>query len=183
MAKKGKREENKNVQIATESENDKSTFNCIDESSMAFHGFGAASTVIDESSMDSVVETDTNEETSGECAVSAEDLVPDLENFDASILECLPEDLKEKVKERVKKLKAESIENLVECEKCHKRVCAFELPEHMDYHMAKDLQRELAEPLEVRTVVLPSKKRKSKANVTGEPSKKKTDIKQFFKKS
>ena len=80
--------------------------------------------------------------------VKASDLVPTLEEFDASILEFLPPKIRAKVEERVKMLRKESSE--VEssaaavsprkkteqdgepCEKCGKVISPFDLPEHLD---------------------------------------------------
>ena len=107
----------------------------------------------------------------------ASELVPSLEEFDESILELLPPKIRTRVEERVRMLTEKSREkkgspsspsplldsatgsrvNAEEigdaCEKCGKVISPFDLPEHLDYHVAKELQSEL------RTAVMPKRKR------------------------
>ena len=107
----------------------------------------------------------------------ASELVPSLEEFDASIVELLPPKVRARVEERVRMLTEKSREKegspsspspLVDsatvsrvnsdkigdaCEKCGKVISPFDLPEHLDYHMAKELQSEL------RTAAVPKRKR------------------------
>ncbi len=133
------------------------------------------------------------EEDGQEQEVSVEELVPDLDSFDPSILELLPAKLRARAAKRVEELRSnraakrveelrsnraagegtsrdnlvqvekedekenagetvskqlpsieEGAQELVTCEKCGKSVSPFELPEHLDFHMARELQRELS---------------------------------------
>ena len=121
------------------------------------------------------------EEDGQEQEVSVEELVPDLDSFDPSILELLPAKLRARAAKRVEELRSnraagegtsrdnlvqvekedekenagetvskqlpsmeEGAQELVSCEKCGKSVSPFELPEHLDFHMARELQRELS---------------------------------------
>ena len=98
------------------------------------------------------------------------DLIPSLDSYDPSLLDILPQRLREKARERVKYLKEKQEskvtnnalanfvlasgsqirlqeeeneeDNLVECEKCKQKVSAFTLPEHLDWHFAVNLSKQ-----------------------------------------
>ena len=100
------------------------------------------------------------------------ELIPSLDAYDPSLLEILPQRLREKAQERVNILREkqdsnpavtnnvitnflasgsqlrpekeeENVEdNLVECEKCKQKVSAFTLPEHLDWHFAVNLSKQ-----------------------------------------
>ena len=98
------------------------------------------------------------------------DLIPSLDAYDPSLLDILPQRLREKARERVKFLKEKQEsklkvannalsnfvvasgsrlqeeeneqDNLVECEKCKQKVSAFTLPEHLDWHFAVNLSKQ-----------------------------------------
>ncbi len=78
-------------------------------------------------------------------------------------------------------------EDMVVCGECGGQVSPFELPEHLDFHYAQQLQKEGGKPV-VRTVFLPSagkRKREGRASKTDRASKKKStggDISSFFSK-
>ena len=66
-----------------------------------------------------------------------------------------------------------SAENAVEppdvekCDQCGENVSPFDMPEHLDFHVAQDLQRDMntaarSEPMTVRTVTMPTKAIKRK---------------------
>ena len=104
------------------------------------------------------------------CDFNIADLIPSLDAYDPSLLDILPQRLREKARERVKVLKEkqeskqkvtnnaltnfvlasgsrqeeEEMEedNLVECEKCKQKVSAFTLPEHLDWHFAVNLSKQ-----------------------------------------
>lgn len=161
--------------------------------------------------------------------VKAEDLVPNLKDYDPSILEYLPLKLRKKVESRVKELKESTktpqgksspfalasgqVKKPPEqespppekqpCEKCHKLISPFDLPEHLDFHVAQELQSQISRdlpPIQVRTVVMPGKgasslassgstsggsghKRKKDSKVDNPvSSKKQKGIKSFFEK-
>ena len=129
------------------------------------------------------------------------ELIPSLEAYDESLLECLPATLRRKAIERVDRLKEEnegksqieaerskSIDN-EECSKCGQMISPFEMPEHLDYHLAKDLQKE--EKATVRTVVMPNNTEKKgrkgskrkipdSKKVVSSPDNKKQNIRNFF---
>ena len=131
--------------------------------------------------------------------VKASDLVPTLEEFDASILELLPLKIRVKVEERVKMLRAESGEGESTaaagssrgnsdqdgdpCEKCGKVISPFDLPEHLDYHVAKELQSEMSSTV-VRTVAMqPKRKRGDKdPDAAAAPGKRQKNILSFFQR-
>ncbi|KAH3851918.1 hypothetical protein DPMN_094405 [Dreissena polymorpha] len=54
-----------------------------------------------------------------------------------------------------------SLEDYLECEKCHKMVTVWEMPEHMDFHYALQLQEDMNVPLMGNSVAMTSVKRKS----------------------
>jgi len=134
--------------------------------------------------------------------VGASDLVPTLEEFDASILEFLPPKIRAKVEERVKMLREESSEGESSavaagssrgnseqvvggdpCEKCGKVISPFDLPEHLDYHVAKELQSEMSSTV-VRTVAMqPKRKRGDKdPDAAAAPGKRQKNILSFFQR-
>jgi hypothetical protein len=145
-------------------------------------------------------------------SITAEELVPGLDDFDPSILELLPAKLRKEVEARVQLLKTSTTaekrktnaavqqEELLElrgnpdtsnecrCEKCGETVSPFEMPEHMDFHLAKELQAEMRQqPMAVRTVFVNSaaskrKNSKSEAGNSEQPSKKQKNIMSFFGK-
>ena len=140
----------------------------------------------------------------------AAELVPSLEDFDENLLDILPPKARAKVLDRVKALRerspkadnqsscskscakpvAKKPENEMEqCEKCSSLVSPFEMPEHLDFHLAQDLQKEInsedrpAERVTVRTVVVPSKpgKRKGREGAArADQSKRQKNITSFF---
>ena len=150
----------------------------------------------------------------------AEELVPSLENYDPSILEFLPTKLKRKVEARVRSLREETHRTLVTdsdmgsestcdadvsfvgqsdnddrepCDKCGKPVSPFDLPEHLDFHFAQEMQSELgkssdestSDRLVVKTVVMPSKRKRGETGATTSEqtdSKKQRNILSFFQK-
>ena len=86
--------------------------------------------------------------------------------------------------------KVNSIE-MVKCEKCDKEVSPFDLPEHLDYHVAKELQNEfrkefaprpLASHNSQKPISSTNGKRKSNGNATQMDSKKQKTISNFFLK-
>ncbi len=84
-----------------------------------------------------------------------------------------------------KVLSSEQAEMVV-CGECGGHVSPFELPEHLDFHFAQQLQKEGGKPV-VRTVFLPSagkRKREGGASKRDRVSKKKStgDISSFFSK-
>ena len=149
-------------------------------------------------------------------SITAEELVPRLDEFDASILELLPTKLRKQVEARLQLLKSSATpvavekrkpntelqrEELLElsgmpdiseqctCEKCGEKISPFEIPEHMDFHVAQELQAEIRQqPMAVRTVFINSEKqskRKTKTepgNNEQQPSKKQKNIMSFFGK-
>ena len=224
----------KNVSVsASKFEEDSGTTQSIATffTASAANGSGSCSTPKSDSNDSIKTEEKANPDTahsSGE-KVNAEDLVPNLEGFDASILECLPPKLRDKVNERVKMLRESAKPNVKTslspatvqkkspplhetnlnpspekhpCEKCQKLINPFELPEHLDFHVAQELQSEISRdlpPIPVRTVVMPRKgasssssssggnsagqKRKKgpgSTGLNGQASKKQKDIKSFF---
>ncbi len=78
-------------------------------------------------------------------------------------------------------------DEMVLCGECGGHVSPFELPEHLDFHYAQQLQKEGGKPV-VRTVFLPSagkRKREGGASNKGRANKKKStggDISSFFSK-
>ena len=100
------------------------------------------------------------------------ELIPSLDAYDPSLLEILPQRLRDKARERVNILREkqdsrpavtnnvitnflasgsqlqpekedDNVEdNLVECEKCKQKVSAFTLPEHLDWHFAVNLSKQ-----------------------------------------
>jgi hypothetical protein len=73
---------------------------------------------------------------------------------------------------------------MVLCGECGSQVSPFELPEHLDFHYAQQLQKEGGKPV-VRTVFLPSagkRKREGGASKNDRANKKKStgDISSFF---
>ncbi|KAH3851909.1 hypothetical protein DPMN_094396 [Dreissena polymorpha] len=54
-----------------------------------------------------------------------------------------------------------SLEDYLECEKCHKMMTVWEMPEHMDFHFALQLQEDMNVPLTGNSVATTSVKRKS----------------------
>jgi hypothetical protein len=78
-------------------------------------------------------------------------------------------------------------EETVLCSECGGQVSPFELPEHLDFHYAQQLQKEGGKPV-VRTVFLPSsagkRKREGGASKSDRTNKKKStgDISSFFSK-
>ena len=99
-------------------------------------------------------------------------MIPSLDAYDPSLLEILPQRLRDKARERVNILREkqdsrpavtnnvisnflasgsqhlpekedDNVEdNLVECEKCKQKVSAFTLPEHLDWHFAVNLSKQ-----------------------------------------
>jgi hypothetical protein len=76
-------------------------------------------------------------------------------------------------------------DEMVVCGECGSQVSPFELPEHLDFHYAQQLQKESGKPV-VRTVFLPSsagkRKREGGASKSDRANKKKStgDISSFF---
>ena len=77
---------------------------------------------------------------------------------------------------------------MIECEKCKCKISPFELPEHLDFHLAKELQDEFRKSeTTIRTTVPPvslatssnTKKRKNDHSNDTE-SKKQKSISSFF---
>merc|ERR1712183_383980 len=117
--------------------------------------------------------------------------------FDASILEFLPPRIRAKVEERVKMLRVESSseeeiyvvagcsrENSDQvvgdpCEKCGKVISPFDLPEHLDYHVAKELQSEMSSGVAVRSVAMQPKRKRSDKEPDA-PGKRQKNILSFF---
>ena len=130
--------------------------------------------------------------------VKASDLVPTLEEFDASILELLPLKIRVKVEERVKMLRAESGEGESSaaagssrgnsdqdgdpCEKCGKVISGFDMSEHLDYHVAKELQSEMSSAVVVRTVSMQPKRKRSDKDPDAAPGKRQKNILSFFQR-
>jgi hypothetical protein len=86
-----------------------------------------------------------------------------------------------------KVLSSEQVE-MVPCSECGRQVSPFELPEHLDFHYAQQLQKEGGKAV-VRTVFLPSsagkRKREGGASKSDRSNKKKStggDISSFFSK-
>ena len=86
--------------------------------------------------------------------------------------------------------KVNSIE-MVKCEKCDKEVSPIDLPEHLDYHVAKELQNEFRKEFAPRPLASHNSqkpinstngKRKSNADATQLDSKKQKTISNFFLK-
>jgi hypothetical protein len=81
--------------------------------------------------------------------------------------------------------KVPEVMETVSCEKCGKAVSPFDLPEHLDFHVAQDLQRQMrSETKSVPTkvdVVQPSK-RKSKDGPPQPQEKRQKNILSFFQK-
>lgn len=80
---------------------------------------------------------------------------------------------------------------MIQCEKCICKISPFELPEHMDFHLAKELQDEFRKSeMANRTTTVPqasfttsksnSKKRKSNQSNDITESKKQKSISSFF---
>lgn len=120
------------------------------------------------------------------------------EEFDEQIFMSLPPDIqhelksitvktKENIKEKEGKQKSgidkffhqnlnknnDQIEDMTSCEKCGKYMLVWELPEHMDFHLAQDIQKELRQ--EDAQINRTSSKRKSDV-ISPEKSKKKSKI-------
>ena len=135
--------------------------------------------------------------------VKASDLVPTLEEFDASILEFLPPKIRARVEERVKMLRAESSdgersrmsgtsrgnpgqEDGEPCEKCGKVISPFDLPEHLDYHVAKELQSQMSGEVIADRVFAAQPKRKRSDRDPGDhaaaPGKRQKNILSFFQR-
>lgn len=143
-------------------------------------------------------ESSTDEPTSSLAAndeLKATELVPNLEQYDPSILDLLPPRLRSAVEKRIQSLKAENIspekEKVVEpCPKCDKLISPFDLPEHLDYHMALDLQAELRKDQpkpQVHTVhvntALKSKRKKPSEPIEKPDTKRQKNIASFFQKT
>ena len=78
---------------------------------------------------------------------------------------------------------------MAKCEKCDQEVSPFEMPEHLDYHLAKDLQDELrnevriAEKKEPKMAVAPTSKKRTKGQTSNQSvDKKQKTISSFFAK-
>ncbi len=140
-------------------------------------------------------------------SVQAKELVPSLENYDPNLLELLPKKLRNAVLKRVEFLKQSAIdlkendveetiedkneattseavgfevaEELQKCEKCGKSVSPFDLPEHLDFHLAQDLQRQIRKE-DFGKRKLPEK---CEDKQEGNESKKQKTIMSFFKKN
>ncbi len=148
---------------------------------------------------------ESEKEEDNEELVSVEELVPTLEGYDESILELLPSKIRTEVSKRVERLRNEAAgegtssssnvaaEERVGCEKCGKMVSPFELPEHLDFHMARELQVELSREVAraapvaaaARTSSTPTKagkRKKNRIHVDSRGSKKQRNIASFFKK-
>jgi len=74
--------------------------------------------------------------------------------------------------------------DLVSCEKCAKLVSPFELPEHLDYHFALDIQR-TERPVTAGTTSIErtAEKRKRDSPADSGDKKRKSDISSFFSRS
>merc|ERR1712227_313514 len=147
-----------------------------------------------------------------EAEIDVEELIPSLSSFDPSLMDFLPHNLQVKAKERVNFLKekekktlivgsvasflntktrketeVEDVDNSVECEVCRKKVSAFTLPEHLDWHYAVTLSKQAGSRTEInKPFNKPTNKRKrdsvSELSENGKKSKN-TDISKFFIKS
>ena len=72
----------------------------------------------------------------------------------------------------------------VKCEKCLKEVSPFEMPEHLDFHLAQELQQEIRRSdMENRQQNIPIKRKMVAVNSQNEnTAKKQRNIKSFFQK-
>eukprot|EP00096_Caligus_rogercresseyi_P003587 TRINITY_DN1682_c0_g2_i1.p1 TRINITY_DN1682_c0_g2~~TRINITY_DN1682_c0_g2_i1.p1 ORF type:complete len:615 (+),score=136.55 TRINITY_DN1682_c0_g2_i1:362-2206(+) len=93
-------------------------------------------------------------------------------NIDSSLLESLPPDIKSEIESEMDRINKES----TQCSQCGLEVSPFDLPEHLDYHAAKKLQRDL------QGSHLPMTKRKSTETSDSSTSKKQKNILSFFNK-
>ena len=124
-----------------------------------------------EDSVNAVNERDEDESRAENCSdFDIAELIPSLDSYEPSLLEILPQHLKEKAIEWVNNLKDKETKptvtknlsttflstvsqpqcqneenegnNLVECETCQQKVSAFTLPEHLDWHFAVNLSKQ-----------------------------------------
>jgi len=138
--------------------------------------------------------------------VNIEELIPSLSSFDPSILDLLPLNMKSKAEERVKQLKAEkskestksvsnffavnsseeenvSEDDLVECEECRRKVSAFTLPEHLDWHFAQKLAKQSANIPQKLQMSTGKRKRESSVENNCDRKINQNNISKYFKKS
>ena len=141
--------------------------------------------------------------------IDVAELIPSLASFDPSLMDFLPPRLQAKARERIEMLKEkekkppkagsvasflaasrevevedEGGEDSVECEVCHRKVSAFSLPEHLDWHYAVSLSRQSSGGTETKQTVSKPNTGKRKRDLpstkeTGNKSRK-TDISKFF---
>lgn len=131
--------------------------------------------------------------------VCAEELVPNLSEYDPDILQMLPENLKRQVESRVEQLQAEYssvVESRAEscsddqeedwnkCDKCGQSISPFELPEHLDFHVAQELQQEMRQADRQQQTTTAAKKTSKRASSRHDESasKKQKTIVNFFNK-
>ncbi|TRY62599.1 hypothetical protein TCAL_10989 [Tigriopus californicus] len=125
--------------------------------------------------------------------LKATELVPDLDQYDPSILTLLPPRLRAAIEKRVQSLKVEDLSREKEkameaCSKCDKLISPFDMPEHLDYHVALDLQTEMRKEqpkAQIHTVHLntaKSKKKKSNEPLEKPDTKRQKNILSFFQK-
>ena len=74
----------------------------------------------------------------------------------------------------------------MKCEKCGSGVSPFDMPEHLDYHFAQELEESMRTP-GMRTVILPPASKRKRGGGGGEAGKKSAkkkkssiDISNFF---
>ena len=149
------------------------------------------------------------EQAEEESEIDVAELIPSLSSFDPSLMDFLPPRLQAKARERIEMLKekekkppkagsvasfmaasreleveVEGGEDSVECEVCHRKVSAFSLPEHLDWHYAVSLSRQSSGGPETKQTVSKPNTGKRKRDLpstkeTGNKSRK-TDISKFF---
>ncbi len=85
----------------------------------------------------------------------------------------------------VKEEKVMSSPERVTCERCSRLISPFELPEHLDYHLARDLQNEMSReegPIQVKTIYKEVKRKRKEEDTEKVADKKQRHITSFFKK-
>ncbi|XP_040583703.1 DNA polymerase eta [Lepeophtheirus salmonis] len=102
-------------------------------------------------------------------------ITSDYTNVDPSVLEMLPADIKQEIESQIKRQKNDTEKET--CPKCGITISPFDLPEHLDFHVAKELQKNYQCVVES----IPSSKRKSSDSDSKE-SKKQKNILSFFNK-
>merc|ERR1712098_702814 len=135
------------------------------------------------------------------------ELIPSIKDFDSELLEFLPKNIQIRAKQRLKQLSDEQSDNkshnirdlliqqdvnrepsdiyeedLVECDQCKKKISAFTLPEHLDWHLAVSLSR----PTKISQSDPGKRKRDSEGGLNKFDSSKKPckrGIENYFRKS